>query len=442
MNEASSCMANVSVARREIGSPQRVLIALSGGADSVALFCVLKELAHLEKFEIAAVHVNHGLRDTASRDEMFCEQLCAKNSVPFFKHHLLLKGASEQEARLARYEAFADAYKTWHAEVIALAHHRGDQAETLLMHLFRGSGSKGAAGMKLLSKYEANGMEMHIFRPLLSWPKESLKAIALEQFGSFCCDETNDNDMYTRNYLRTHVMPVIMKRMPKAEEALCRAADIFQAENDLLDTMAKQFLAKHASMSAPVPFIEYPPFSALHLAMRRRVMQLFLPFEEGFERIDSAANILPGKCVNLRKRSHLYADEKLICIVHSHSVQQTIAPFRVEPSQKRTGNGIRTQSMPTALYSECSLRYRQSGDFIQPFGMQGTKSLQDYLVDRKVSEPMRDHLPLFCKDSEVIWVIGIGASEKVRNIDSKESIFLTYTGRLPYEKDERGNTHE
>lgn len=435
-------MAKVSVARREIGSPQRVLIALSGGADSVALFCILKELSCHERFEIAAVHVNHGLRKTADRDELFCEHLCAQNSVPYFNRRVHLKGTSEQEARQARYNAFANVYKEWHADAIALAHHSGDQAETILMHLFRGSGTKGVAGMQMLSTYKKNGIEMRLFRPLLSCAKESLQKIALEKHGSYCHDETNDSDMYTRNYLRLHIMPAIKKKMPKAEEALCRTAEIFQTENDLLDTMAKDFLSGHARQSAPVPFIEYPAFRALHLALRRRIMLLFLPSEENFEIIDSAASIQPGMNVNLQGRCHLHADEKMICLVHSHSLQQPIASLMIEPANNRTGNGIRSQSMSKCLYSSCSLRYRMPGDFIQPFGMTGTKSLQDYFVDRKVPEPMRDHMPLLCKGNEVIWIIGIGPSEKVRNTDNEERVYLTYTGSLPFEKDERGNTHE
>ncbi len=434
MSEVSTCLANVSVARRENGAPGRVLIALSGGADSVALFCILKTLSEQEHFEIAAIHVHHGLRDTADRDAMFCRDLCKKHGTTLFVHHVHLQGKSENEARIARFRAFADAYNAWHADVLALAHHLNDQAETVLMHLLRGCGSKGLSGMSILSQHTIDGITMKLFRPLLCVEKQVLIAVANEMHGSYCHDETNNSNAYTRNYFRLQILPQIKEKMPGAEEAIGRTAQIIQTENAYLDHVTDEFLQVYACTFGPIPFIDYAAFSRQHLAIRRRIAQKFLSASEPFETIDNAAKIKPADCINLQKGCHLVADDRFIFLVPAIKTEHRIEPLHEQTATAITGDGIHTQRMPLSIYNRCTLRYRKSGDFIQPFGMKGTKSLQDYLVDRKISEPFRDYLPLLCNGSEVIWAIGVGVSEKVRATDDTEQIYLTYTGRLPYEK--------
>lgn len=434
MNELSSCMALVSEARKEIGTPKRVLIALSGGVDSVALFCILKKLAEEEQFEIAAVHIHHGLRDSADQDAAFCKSLCEKYQVPFFPKQVHLQGRSEMEARCARYAAFADVYAAWQADAIALAHHQSDQAETVLLHLFRGSGMQGLQGMRRQSNHVANGTDMCIFRPLLSFTKETLRSIVLSEIGAYCTDETNMSDTYTRNFIRLHVLPTLKERMPRAEEAICRTADILQTENDYLEECTNAFLQKHACLLQPVMFVEANAFFALHNALRRRVLQAMLPFAEEYHAICKAASIQTGETVNLQKDWRIFASKERIYFIPPFLNQQPIPPLHVGNDETWTGDGIHAQSMPKALFEQCSLRYRQAGDMIQPFGMQGIKSLQDYFTDRKIDAPLRDHMPLLCIGKEVIWAIGVGPSEKVKGIAGEERILLEYPATLPYEK--------
>ena len=435
MSIFSDCLAKVSHARAEIGCPKRVLVALSGGADSVALFCVLKELAERERFSIAAVHVNHGLRETAARDEAFCRELCQRFQIPFFSKAIRLTGSSEDEARRMRYIALADVYKQWNADVLALAHHRADQAETVLLHLLRGSGSRGLCGMKLLTEYNAGSMRFRLFRPLLDEKKENLVHIAQTIADAYCEDESNQSNLYTRNFLRLHILPTINMRIPKAENAICRTAVILQAEDEYLDSVAHGFLASNACLLPPLHFLEIQPFLQQHLAMRRRIIQHFLPFAEDFETIDHAANMQPGSAVNLQKGWRLSASSTRIYLLPSQPDLPQIPQLAVLPYYGCHGDGIHFQAMPARLFKECVMRYREPGDSIHPFGMQGTKSLQDYLVDRKIDAPVRDYLPLLCKGKEVIWAIGAGVSEKARcSSHTDELVYLNYTAKLPYEK--------
>lgn len=436
MNTMEFCLARVSDARKQIGSPQRMLLALSGGADSVALFCVLKELAIKEHFQLAAVHVHHGIRSTADRDEAFCKALCEDHQIPFFSMHVSLKKPSEALAREARYNAMAQVYSHWNADVVVTAHHREDQAETLLLHLFRGSGSKGLCGMKTYSTQVVSGTPMKIFRPLLAMDKEMLLSIAMEEIGRFCHDETNDSDCYTRNYIRRHVLPKVKERFPKAEEAIGRTANILQDENDYFEQEVNGFLQSYARTKAPPIFVDAAALGEVHVSLRRRIVQKLLPFDEMYETINRGVYIQSGQTVNLQKGWRMFATKARI-----YFIPPDITPcdackndLDIQSFCGKTGDGIRQQAMPLALYEACTFRYRKEGDYIKPFGMKGSKSLQDYLVDRKIDAPLRDYLPLLCIGNEVIWVIGVGASEKTRCTGTDEKIFVRYTPPLPYDK--------
>lgn len=436
MNAMTSCLAKASLARKEMGEPKRMLIALSGGADSVALLCVLKMLSEQDKFEIAAIHVHHGLRVTADRDEQFCRSLCERWHIPFFSVHVQLKNASEQEAREARYVAFSTVYQQWNADALVTAHHEADQAETVIMHLLRGSGSRGLGGMTLHSVQEIAGVTVKILRPFLSVKKETLVQISQDIAGGFCEDETNASDVYLRNFLRLKIMPMLKERWPQTEAAIGRTAKILQAENEWMERMANKFLKDHSYGFQWLQIVEAQPFFAQHIAMRRRIMQAFIPFDEEFRTIDDATNIEPGMTVNLQKNWHIAATERRIYLLPPPD-RENIPPktLLVKEFDGFFGDGIQSQAIPQSLAEQCCLRYRQKGDYIQPFGMQGTKSLQDYFVDRKVDAPLRDCLPIMCIGKEVVWAIGVGPSERVRCYEtSDKQVLLVYPEKIPKEK--------
>ena len=440
MDDFVQCLSRVRSAWQGAGAPRRLLVALSGGVDSVALFLLLEKLAREEDLSLGCVHVDHGLRETSRRDAIFCRTLCEKHGVSFHLKKVQLPSASENHAREARYAAFAEAYQAFHADALALAHHKSDQAETVLLHLFRGAGSRGLGGMRPVSTATVQGVSMQLFRPILNMEKSQLQCIVETEGCGSCQDETNASDAYLRNFLRLNILPKVEERIPKAEESLCKTAAILQAENDWMDGEANAFLQKNAFKSPSVTYLDYPAFSVLHVALRRRIMQMFIPVEMDFSEVLSAADIQPGAFVNLKQGFRLNATNSRIYLLPSVLQQLPIRTLQVqEASGEATGDGKYSQRMPKALYAACVLRYRKPGDWIQPFGMQGKKSLQDYLVDRKIDAPLRDHLPLLCLESEVIWVMGVGASEKVRRKNDTEEIMLVYPDRLPFDRRGKGD---
>lgn len=408
-------------------------MALSGGSDSVALFSMLLTLSKTENISFACVHVDHGLRNTSENDALFCHKLCEKYQVPFYLKKVTLHSKSENDARQARYLAFSQVYREWKADVLALAHHSDDQAETVLMHLFRGSGMQGLCGMQESSCLMVDGCPMRLWRPVIHMNHLQLERIS-DGFGyGWCLDETNRQDQYLRNFLRNNILPQIEERVPKVRQALCRTAQILQDENEVLDSMVQPFLKQHTCFKPPVQWIACSQFDALHKSLKRRVLLHFLPKESSFEHIEAVLSLTDGETVNVPGGYHVRRSGAYLCLYRDVVQQKNIASLYAERAYGRHGDGRHQQALPAELLKKCHMRYRRPGDVIRPFGMKEHRKLQDYLTDKKIPRPMRDHLPLLCMDDCVIWVIGVGAGEEVRCAEGKESLLLTYTDRLPFE---------
>jgi len=199
-----------------------ILAAVSGGADSVAMLALLKEAADGQPFTLTAAHFEHGIRaEDSLADAAFVRTLCGEWRIPLIEGHadvpVLAKASSmglETAARQARYEFLMNAREQAGADYIALAHHRDDQAETVLMHLFRGCGLRGAVGMKAL-----DGV---LYRPLLNVTKKTLVGYLQMRGIPWREDATNGAADNPRNALRLNVMPEIERIYPGAKGAVCR----------------------------------------------------------------------------------------------------------------------------------------------------------------------------------------------------------------------------
>ena len=235
-----------------IRAGDRVLAGLSGGADSTALFDVLERLSGPMGFSLRAVHVHHGLRGAeADRDAAFSEQLCRERKIPFFlvradvreaakASHLALEAAG----RALRYEALYRAAEMWDLEspgerpaLIAVAHHRDDQAETVLLQLSRGSGLKGAAGMPPVRD--------RVIRPLLSVSRQEITDYLRERGISWVTDSTNLSGDYTRNRIRNQVIPLLSEVVnSRASDHLAQAAELLREADSFLEEEAGKLLER------------------------------------------------------------------------------------------------------------------------------------------------------------------------------------------------------
>ncbi len=419
---------------RAAGAPGRVLVAVSGGADSVGLLRVLDALRSELGFTLAAAHVDHGLRAESPADAAFVRALCEKLAVPCSIARLSLTRADENAAREARYAALYERAEAFDANVVALAHHAGDQAETVLMRLSRGSGGDGLSGMAALRAVD--GKAFSLWRPFLSVSPDGIRDALRQIDQTWREDASNHSDDYFRNRVRHHVLPALGVG---ATDNIARAAGILYEESDYLNAVARDFLADHACLSPPCVFLEAPPFDALPIAIKRRALRIVLKslgIDGDYRSIDRLMSLRPGEKDNLPLG---FRAERTALRLHFIPPMPSLLPLGALaqlPFTGSPGNGKRAQAAPLGALNGAALRYRLPGDVIHPLGMKGKKSLQDYLVDQKVDRPFRDHLPLLCQGGEVLWVIGVGASERLRVAGGAPSALYQYIGRLPMDTKE------
>ena len=419
---------------RAAGNPSRVLAAVSGGADSVALLLVLAQLSREAGFHLECAHVDHGLRPTSARDAAFVADLCAREQVPCHVLPVRVASPGENGAREERYRALLALCQKTGAHALALAHHRQDQAETLLLHLFRGSGGAGLAGMRACRMIDGeNGAAVCLWRPFLTLSPETIKAALRQKNRPWQEDETNAQDVYLRNYLRHQVLPAIRARVPDAEEAMARAAQVLAAEQDYFTSEAQSFLRDHACLSPPCRWIDQRALAAVHPALERHILRLACPVSLDFAQTEALLSLPMGKTANLPAGWTALRTPRFLHFLPPVREAPVPGRLRVLSPDGRTGDGKRVQAMPRAVYDQCTLRCRQAGDRIRPLGAGGTKSLQDYFTDRHIDRPFRDHVPLLCQGKRVIWAIGVGPGEEARWSPETDGVLLVYEGFLPGE---------
>ncbi len=427
----------VCLARREwraARAPGRALIAVSGGADSVGLLRVLHALTREESLSLAVAHVDHGLRDDSADDAAFVQALCEGLKIPCLVARLSLARRDENAAREARYAALYERALALNADVIALAHHEDDQAETVLMHLARGAGGGGLGGMAALKP--VTGQPFSLWRPFLTASPEAIRA-ALREIGQpWREDSTNATDEYFRNRVRRAALPALESGAPGARRHIARAARVLADENEYLNALADAFLDGNASRTPPCFFVMTDALDALPVALKRRAVRLMcglLGVDVDFAQTERMLALNAGETCNLPLGFHAERSRERLHFLPPHAPPTPPGKLETSPFTGVYGDGRRAQAAPEGALAGAILRHRRPGDVIQPLGMAATKPLQDYLIDQKIDRPFRDHLPLLCRGSEVLWAIGVGASERLRVEKGAAAVFCQYIGRLPTE---------
>lgn len=249
--------------------PFSVEVALSGGLDSVCLLHVLHRLSAVHFFSLSAVHVHHGLQLPADNFAAFCEKLCAAWRIPLRVERVVVPQQNnvEARARAARYRAFAASK----ADMIALAHHADDQAETVMLNVLRGGGSAALSGMPIWRDFAEN---KRMWRPFLAFSRQDLEAYAREHRLDFCQDPMNFDAHFRRSFLRHDIFPKLKTAYPHYREQLLRSAQTAQDERQILADLDAEFLANLADLKTRFCL----PWSLLRCgeALRRRRLWLWL----------------------------------------------------------------------------------------------------------------------------------------------------------------------
>lgn len=429
MDEWYFLLETVSKSWKVLGCPERVTAAVSGGADSVALLWALHDLSRKERFFLTVAHVDHGMRETSGRDAAFVAQLCAALQVPCEVYRVQVQGKSEDAARRARYEALENACRKNNCTVLALAHHRRDQAETVLLRLFRGSGSGGLSAM---GDHAVRG-NITLWRPLLNVSPDSIRKALSAQNISCVEDETNAEDQYLRNYVRHQILPAITARFPQAEEAISRSARTLSEEDAYFRQEAERFLNTDgtACLTGPCTWIRYAPLQGLHPALRRYAIRMACPVKLDWETTEALMALSPGQKMNLPENGRAECSAEYLHFLPAKPAPPILGTLTEAQWDGETGDGKRTQAIKKRVYAQCELRFLRPGDRIHPLGASGSKSMQDYFVDKKVPRPFRHCVPLLCIGQQVVWAIGVGPGEEARVSPGDDAALLRYEGLIP-----------
>lgn len=471
----------------------RIVVGVSGGADSVCLFFLLHHLREKIPFSLSVVHVHHGIRAEAQEDAAYVEALCRQLGVPFFQENVDVpelarrEGVSLEEAgRKARYGAFvkyagirpeegdyASPVKENGSVKIALAHHMGDRAETLLFHLFRGSGIKGLGSIQPIRPLRresegisdlsaaADSQEITVIRPLLCLEREEIEAYLAENGISYCQDKTNLEDAYARNRIRHHVLPY-------AEEEICSGAvrHLNQAAEQLSET--EQFLVQQtkAARAACVKVaanveIQVSPFLEMHpLLQKRLLLELLLECsphhkDVGAVHVEALQGLFQGesgKRLDLPFGTTARREYEKVILERAEGTDRDLTWTPVMVPAADGGNPVtvtagkyrftfrsfpykKSDVIPQKNYTKwfdydkikdtLSVRTRGSGDYFMIRGGEGQiirKTIKDYMVTEKIPRSKRQELPLLAEDRHVLWIPGHRISESYKMDENTKTV--------------------
>ena len=411
---------------------EHLLIALSGGADSVALTCLLAQSREEYALRLTAAHLNHGIRGAdADADVALCRKLCDRLGIELIEGHADVPRIAretgqglEAAAREARYRFLREARLRCGANRIVLAHHLDDQAETVLMHLLRGTGPEGVCGMARISG--------ELYRPLLEVRKSALVQYLEAEGISWREDATNAVADNPRNALRLNVLPEIEKSYPSAAEAIARYARIARIESDCIDRLTDAFMETHVRRG---PWGWRIETGTAEEAVLRRCIRRICGSDLPAQRLDAAISLwqlprgraeLGGGWTAERTNGALYllpASAQAPAEVPLSLIGDTVLPgvcrvrvekgnFPIEPDNPLV-EVVDAEALEGAV-----LRTRQSGDRIRPLGAPGSRLLSDFLIDRRIDRPLRDFTPLIAREGRVLWIGGMGIAEEARITES------------------------
>ncbi|MGM9551209.1 MAG: tRNA lysidine(34) synthetase TilS [Clostridia bacterium] len=412
-----------------IKAGDKVVCALSGGADSMALLYVLYKLRDKLQFELYAAHLNHSIRGKdADEDSEFVKDFCQKIGVEIFTKKvdvpLLAKEKSigeEECGRFERYLFFDEVCKELGGGIIATGHHINDRVETVLLNLFRGSG--GLRGIPFKRD--------NIIRPLVNVSKKEIEAYLVKQGITWREDYTNKDSTYTRNNIRNVIIKEIEKTFPKAVKKIAMSEEFAKSDDEYLCALA----TKTGAFDGEKIIID--KFLPLHDSLKRRVCVNALK-GWGVEEIDSKSIealedvILSqtgkerdlGSGVKIVKEYSYVVktdgkkcknyEECIIKLGENLELSVKIGLWNVktvDKSEKIRDNKLIAVFDADKLGEEVSIRTRCDGDYIYPFGMNGRKKLKSLFIDMKIPKGKRDEITLIAKGCEVLFIPGIRKSK-------------------------------
>lgn len=451
-----------------INPGEKVLLGLSGGADSVCLFFVLLALKEEFSFTLEAVHVNHGMRKTAERDEQFVKELCAKEQVPLHIAHenvvMLAKEwnmSPEETGREVRYRFFEDVAKQIGAAKIAVAHHGNDSAETMLFHLCRGTGIDGLCGIRPVRD--------SIIRPLLCVGREQIEDYLRVCEKTYMTDETNRDNRYSRNQIRNGILPKLEEVCHGATQHMVRTGEILAMASDYLkeqvEEVAKDRIdVKDHDRGCITLLCEH--WEMLHVYMQSELIRRCISLLAGSRKDISKVHVdAVGQLVGLQVGSkcdlpyNIRAEKSYDRIIfQKNPVREEMQAdtFCVRLTEEQLSEGICVdlpdgktvelkvedfdpkEVIPTKTYTKwldydkieeaVTIRFPQSGDYFY-FDNKNRKYVKDYMVNEKIPAADRSRSVLIASGNQMLYFVGRRICYRVKTDETTKRILkITVTG--------------
>ena len=408
--------ANLDSLVRSFGPPARILLAWSGGRDSTVLLQLMSEWVRDRQTELHAVHINHGLHDSAHRWQAHCEALANELGIVLLTLPVDVSSSGmgvEASARTARYNALQSLMKA--GDWLLTAHHEDDQAETVLLNLMRGSGVSGLRGTALARRL-GPGL---LVRPLLNISAQDIDDYARAHNLAWIEDHSNSDQRHDRNYLRAVVLPGLRERWPGAARSLARSASHAREAASLLDQLALLDIAVcgEAGRLSIASLLRFPAArqrnlirGACHvLALRTPPFKQMKAIQDGFlsARIDSKPLIAWDGVEVRRYRDHIYltaASGPLIANDEARLSSKSgvsLGRYGGTLSLVASGSdGIREATAASGL----QIRFRQGGERLRPSAKQRNRRLKSLLQEAGIVPWMRDRIPLLYDGSKLVAV--------------------------------------
>ncbi len=445
----------------------KIVVGISGGADSVCLLTVLCEMRVTMSIQIHAVHVNHGIRIDAEKDVEYVKLLCDRLQVPLHIKYVNipklskeLRISTEEAGRRARYDAFEEIRVLTDSDKIAVAHNMNDQAETVLFHLFRGTGIKGMSGIRPARD--------HIIRPLLCVERLEIEEYLKEMGLKYQTDQSNYEDDYTRNRIRNHLIPL-------AEEMVCTGIVQHISETARIAFQAEEYITKqaqqiHKKISKEQKNTKQIRYEMKELQELDSILQVYLIREGIYQVLGTITDISSvhltqiielmdkqvGKQIMLPNGIRAYTTYDSLMIVDSKSIKTEKYSKQVCSSLFSKDNELEMmqlyeyefehfgklelrlfmrdqgQIIPQNLYTKwfdydkikksLQVRSRKQGDYLIVDEKGSRKSLKQYMIDEKIPREERNQLLILSDEDHVVWIPGYRISQYYKIEDQTKKI--------------------
>ena len=427
----------------------KVLVALSGGADSVFLLHLLMKFNRRFGIELAAFHLNHKLRGReASEDEKFCAEFCSKNRIGLVRvsrdvktYAKKMKVSVEEAGREIRYNELIKAAEKTGSAKIATAHNSSDNVETVILNLIKGTGVKGLAGIPISRN--------SIIRPILCLSADEIRKYLKANKIPFRVDQSNVHSDHERNFLRNEIIPKLKKRLnPRLEEKISNTSKIISELNLFAEKHIEKIGKAVIKSDGKELRIDSQKISKIDKGilgiLLKSVIENKFNVELSSENIFSLADLLvlqTGRSVNLKESIVATRERSELVIRKSFVSGNEKSTYKIKVGQKLKVDGkvISIGEVKRKMFkfsSDKSIEYISGeglrnifeirkwkvGDKFQPIGMKGTKKISDFLSDEKISSINKKEYLVLTNDAKIVWVIGLRIDERFKVTSNTKKI--------------------